>query len=233
MAALAIEVHDMSRLVVPSPRRVPSAKEMAAFVSRLAPIEMAAASIHMQAPARGKTGPAPSITPVPADPPPSSKQQAIQGWKIPLVYTLCGFVMCLCNVLVPDGIVACAHLLCPVWTLALAVHAVAYGDPAWMWLGALTGLLLPFTLLQRDPICIDFFLVVFAAFGTGRFWEYLHGFPFFIVCACCFGLGTSCVLSAFTYHPRAQITVAAFFALSAAVASSSCRFGKQVLHIGL
>jgi hypothetical protein len=221
-------------LVVPSPRRVPSAKEMAAFVSRLAPIEMAAASIHMQAPmlARGKTSPAPSATPVPADPFPSSKQQTVQGWKIPLVYTVCGLVMCLCNLLVPDGIIACAHLLCPLWTVALAVHAVAYGDLAWMWLGILTGLLLPFTLLQRDPFCVDFYLVVFAVFGTGRFWENLHGFPFFIVCVCCFGLGTSCVLSVFTDHPRAQITVAAFFALSAAVASSACRFGKLVLHIG-
>ena len=40
----------------------------------------------------------------------------------------------------------CAHILGPIWTAGVALHALADGDPAWAWLGSLTALLLPFVL---------------------------------------------------------------------------------------
>jgi hypothetical protein len=236
MAALAIEVHDMARmhslLVVPSPRRPPSAKEMAAFVSRLAPIEMAAPSISQVA---GSPMIAQAVGRLPAVPEACSNQQAVtvQGWAIPLTYVSCGLVLCLCNILVPDGIVACAHILCPVWTLALAMHAlILASDPIWLWLAALVALLLPFVLLVRDLLFVCFYLLVFAGFASGDFWHALQGPPFILLCVCWFGLATGCFLSVLAEHPRAQLSVAAFFALSVAIVSSAARFRKAILRVG-
>ena len=239
MASVALEVQDLSRvhtlLVVPSPRRAPTVREMTAFVSRLAPIEMAAASIsscssHQHSQAK------------PAEPlqtdqsmANSSKPFAVRGWIIPLVYVNCGLVLCLCNVLVPDGITACAHVLGPPWTLALALQAVArHGDDeggCLLWLGALVGTLLPFVLLVRDPLFLCFYLLAFAAFSGGRFWRALQGPPFVLVCVCWFGLITGCVLSVLAQHPRAQLAIAAFFALALAITSSGARFGRLVLVV--
>jgi len=228
MVSLAVEMQDVSNvhamLVVPSPRRVPTAKEVAAFVSRLAPIEMATpsiSSVHPAPPAR-----------VPRDEPAAGPRHiTVQGWGIPLAYAVCGMVLCLCNILVPDGVVACAHVLCPVWTLALAVHAVAIGDAVWAWLAALTAVLLPFVLLVRHPLFVLFYLLVFAAFGSGRFWQTLHGVVFVLACVCWFGLAAACVLSGLADHPRAQVSVAAFFSLAVACISSAVRFGKLVLRV--
>ena len=234
MAALAIEVQDMARvyslLVVPSPRRPPSTKEMAAFVSRLAPIEMAAPSIGQSPAAVSSTSyRLPSVPEAPVN------QQAItvQGWCVPLTYAGCGLLLCLCNILVPDGIVACVHVLCPVWTLALAMHAlILASDRVWLWLAALAALLLPFVLLVRDLLFVCFYLLVFAGFASGDFWHSLHGPAFIAICVCWFGLLTACVLSVLAEHPRAQLSVATFFALCVAIVSSAARFRKAVLRVG-
>lgn len=228
MVSLAIEVQDMeamqSLLVMPSQHRPPSSREMAAFASRLAPIEMSAPSISAGASHPAKPPREEARAP--------QKQLAVHGWSIPLAYAACGLALCLCNVLVPHGLVACAHALCPLWTLALAAHAVASNEPAWLWFGALVGLLLPFVLLVKDALFVGFYLVVVAAFGSGRFWLALHGPAFLAVCVGWFGLGAACVLAVLSEHPRAQLSVAAFFALACAIVSSACRFGRLVLRVG-
>lgn len=218
-----------SLLVMPSQhRRPPTPKEFAAFASRLAPIEMNTPSISSSS---GKNGAVVSATkdePRPAPPKPLS----LPGFAIPGGYAACGVLLCLCDILVPHALVACGHVLCPVWTLTLAAHAVAHGEPAWLWFGALTALLLPFVVLLRDALFVGFYLVVVSAFGSGRFWLALQGPPFFVVCACWFGLGAACVLAALSDHPRAQLGVGAFFSLACAVVSSACRFGGLVLRVG-
>jgi hypothetical protein len=232
MVSLAIEVQDMAAvqplMVMPSAHRAPTQKEMAAFVSRLAPIEMAAPSITSGSrPPPGQS----SRTGAACEPAPA-KQLAIHGWVIPLAYVTCGLLLCMGNVLVPHGVVACAHVLAPLWTLTLAAHAVAAADPAWMWLGALVALMLPFVLLVRDPLFVCFYLAIVAAFGSGRFWAALHGPAFVAVCVAWFGLAAACVLAALSDHPRAQLSVAAFFALACAIVNSAARFGRLVLHVG-
>lgn len=225
MAALAIEMQDMARMVVPTPRRVPTTKEMAAFVSRLAPIEMAAGSVHLQLPSRAHKPVLPLVV-EPALEPPPRQHAVVPAWAIPACYAACGLVLCLCNTLVPDGVVGCAHVLVPLWTLTLALHALAYGDPPWMWLGALVALLLPFVLLLRDLLFTGFYLLAFAAFGSGRFWVCLQGPAFVLVCAGWIGLASVCVLGCLADHPRAHLCVAVFFALGLAIVNSGARFGK-------
>ena len=224
MVSLAIEVQDMANvhklLVVPSPRRVPTAKEMAAFVARLAPIEMAAPSIT------SNTKPAQS-KPTCEEP---HKLQALPGWAIPLGYALCGLLLFLCSVLVPDGLVPCAHILTPVWTLTLAAHALI--EPVWMWPGLLIAGLLPFVLLLQNALVLGLFLLLFAAFGSGKFWQALKGPPFILACVCWLGLLVSCGLAFLADHPRAQLTVATFSALASAVVTSSARFGRLILRAG-
>ncbi len=232
MVSLAIEVADMATvhnlLVVPSPRRVPTAKEMAAFVARLAPIEMAAPSIS----ATARTHAHPPAGKEPDPPPHPSKPVALPAWAIPLAYLACGLALFLCSLLVPDGLAVCAHVLTPPWTLALAAHALATHDPAWLWLGLLVACLLPCVLLLRDPLFLGFYLFVFAAFGTGRFWQALQGPPFILVCVAWFGLLASAALAVLADHPRAQLSAAAFFALSGACVASGARFGGLVLRAG-
>lgn len=231
MTALSIEVQDISRLVVPSPRRIPTAKEMAAFVSRLAPIEMATASIHLQTPLPLRGKPLPPL-PEPDPPPvPPGRQHAVPGWLLPVCYVSCGLALSLCNVLVPEGVVNCAHILTPLWTLALGLHALAYGEPSWMWLGGLVTLLLPFVLLLRDLLFAGFYLLAFTVFGSGRFWQNLHGSAFVLVCVCWFGVGTSLAFACVSEYPRAQICVAVFFALALATVVSWTRFSKLRLAL--
>lgn len=228
MVSLAIEVQDMANvhnlMVVPSPRRVPTAREMAAFVARLAPIEMAAPSISKQT-AQRVQAPASHEDPV-------AKPAHVPGWAIPLGYLSCGLVLFLCGLLIPDGLAPCAHVLTPPWTLTVAAHALALHEPVWAWLGLLVACLLPFVLLLQDPLFLGFYLLILAAFGTGRFWHALQGPPLVLVCAGWLGLLASCVLSLLAEHPRAQLTVAAFFAVSSTIVASGARFGRLVLRAG-
>jgi hypothetical protein len=224
-----IEVQDMARvhpmLVVPSPRRPVSSAELAVFNARLAPIEMASPSLHLAAsfpPSRPAHKPS---APSPSEPPPPLGK-ALPVYSLPLTYAACGLVVGLCNVLVPQGVVTCAHLLSPVWTLALALQALAEPDQAWAWLGWLTILLLPITLLLLDPLFACFYLLALAAFGSGRFWQTLRGPAFILVCVCWFGVATACTLAVLAEHPRAQLGVASLFAVMAIIVSSASRFAQ-------
>lgn len=246
MVSLAIDVQDMANvhnlLFVPSPRRVPTAREMAAFVARLAPIEMATPSISSTSskqqinnpllPSRAQQSASSSSCCQAAEELGPAKPVSIPGWAVPLGYLSCGLTLFLCGLLVPDGLVPCAHILTPVWTLTLAAHALALGNLVWAWLGLLVACLLPFVLLLRDVLFLGFYLLLLAVFGTGRFWHALSGPQFVLVCACWLGLGASCVLALLADHPRAQLTVAAFFALASAVVASSARLGGLVLRAG-
>jgi hypothetical protein len=133
--------------------------------------------------------------------------------------------------MVPDGVVGCAHLLTPIWTLAIGLHSLAFGEPFWMWLGGLAAVLLPFVLLLRDPLFAGFYLIVFAVFGSGRFWRTLQGPALILVCACWIGLCASLSLACLVEFPRAQICVAVLFAIILASVGSWARFGK--LHLTL
>lgn len=232
MVSLAVEVQDVANMhhmfVVPSPRRMPSAKEVAAFVARLAPIEMATPTISSAT----RQHPPAQINDQLAREPDPGKPLSVQGWAIPLAYLACGLLLLLCSLLVPDGLVACAHVLVPPWTLTLALHALAVGDPTWLFLALLVISLLPYVLLLQDSLFLAFYLLVFAVFGSGRFWQVLQGPPFVLVCVAWFGLLCSCVLALFANHPRAQLSAAAGFALASAAVTSASRFGRLVLRAG-
>jgi hypothetical protein len=250
----ALEVQDVLKVqalfVVPSSgssSRAPApshAKPAAASsgLQRLAPIEMAAQSIHLapasQTPSSFVLGgkkeqalpPAPHQGRVLKDPeaglgyPLHAKPWVVgTGVVVPLAYTCCGLTLCLCHLLAPGYMHACALLLSPVWTLTLALHAAGMmGDFVWFWLGVLTILLLPFVILNSHLLFVAFYLAVFAAFGSGRFWMNLKGLPFLAVGLCWFGLASSLVLSVVLQdQPAVQLGVACFFALAAASISSS------------
>lgn len=253
--AAPIELQDVTRvlsqLVMPSPRRHPQGGSAA--MKNLAPIEMAAHSIHLHQPYHGNlvlhSAPSSSsvslpksqgaaiaipIAPEPALPQSSASAKCpplmLQGWLIPVGYAGCGLCMGLCNLIMPASIGACAHLLCPVWTLTLGMHAATEPDPAWAWCGVMCILLLPWVILVRELLFVGFYLLVFTTFSVGRFWQTFQG-PLFILLAMCWaGLFVCCGLSLASDRPYNQISVAGFFSLSASVISSS-RLNKLVLRV--
>jgi hypothetical protein len=239
MASPSLEVMDMSRmgsLVMPAPRA-----HRPATASLLKPIEMAAKSIHFHsgtanAAASGIAPPASvtlSILASPAEQPPPAPPLVLQGWAVPVGYAVCGLGMGLCNLIAPAHIRDCANLLSPVWTLALGMHAAtqAGSDGAWLWWGVLTIVLLPFVILVRDPLFVSFYLVNFAGFALGRFWVHTQGAQFLLACACCVGVVAGCSAGLMVDQPQAQLSVAAFFAISAGVIGS-VRPGKSVIRVG-
>jgi hypothetical protein len=222
-------------LVVPSSRRPATPHEVAAFNARLAPIEMHSPSLHLM---QGFQKSLPVSKPDPDHPPIStiatprkSLSLEIPGWFLPCIYAGVGTVLALCTLLVPHLLGPCAHILGPLWTAGVAVHALADGDSAWVWLGFLTALLLPFVLLVGHPLFACFYLLVFSAFVSGRFWRSLQGPAFILVCVCLFGLVTACALSLLAEHPHAQLSVGTGFSLGAAIVSSAARFGRLRLSV--
>lgn len=239
MAATVLEVKDIARLlVVPSRKKAVSPSDMAAFNARLAPIEMNAPTVHLvpgmqkHSPAFGPSSRMSDPSPSGVDPVPT-RREAIElpQWVLPSVYAGCGLVLSVCTLLVPGAFVPCMHALAPIWTGALLLHALADGDVAWLWLGCLTAALLPLVLLIAEPLFGCFYLIVFGAFASGRFWRSLHGPALILVAVCLFGLVVSCVLSVLADHSQAHLSVAVLFALGAAIASSMARFGKLRLSV--
>ena len=141
---------------------------------------------------------------------------------VPGVYILSSLALCLCHLMAPVYTHSCLLLLLPIWTVAVALHAVGMRDLAWLCLGLLTGLLLPFALLVSDVLFAAFYLVVFTVFASGRFWHALSGVSFILVSLSWFGLASSLILSAFLRDQRlVQLAVAGFFALVAASITAS------------
>lgn len=237
MAATVLEVKDISSrlLVVPSRKKPVTSSEMAAFNARLAPIEMNAPSVHLVAGLQKQPlaipGPPVPGKGEPIEPAPKPLSIDVPRFALPLGYGMCGLILALCTLLSPDSVVACTQVLCPLWTLVLALHALADGEIIHIWLGCLTAALLPVILLVRDPLFVCFYLLVFGGFASGRFWRSLHGFAFVGLCISLFGLVTACVLSVLADHPRAQLSVAAVFALGVAVVSSATRFKSLRLTV--
>lgn len=231
-----------------------------AGMQRLAPIEMAAQSIHLASSAQqtgfmlssngislagkkggrdieaGKPSSDPSSSSAasgsgcchdfssPAAPSPVSKPWIVPvGLVVPLGYACCGAGLCLCHLMAPGYLHACALLLSPLWTLTLGLHAVGMHDLVWLWLGLLTILLLPSAILVSDLLFVAFYLGVLAIFASGRFWQNLKGVPFLMVSLCWFGLSSSLVLSAVLQDHQSvtQLAVATFFALAAGTVSAS------------
>ena len=165
----------------------------------------------------------------------SSESVMVPGWATPGGYAICGLGLGLCNLLAPGYIQTCAHLLCPVWTLSLALHIVGNPahshDSAWVWSGVLTLLLLPFVILVGSPLFVGFYLLVFAAFSSGLFWRRLHGAAFILAWVCWGGLLLSCGLSVGVGLPPAMhLCIAAFFSISLGVIGSGG--GKFVMRAG-
>ena len=159
----------------------------------------------------------------------------VPGWATPVGYTLCGLGLGLCNLLAPGYIRTCANLLCPSWTLSLALHIVS--DPAvrsetcWIWAGVLTLLLLPFVISVGTPIFVGFYLLVFALFSSGMFWQRLQGAAFILAWLCWGGLLVSCCISfGYVMPQEMNLCVAAFFSISLGVINSGgCKF---ILRVG-
>jgi len=222
-ASTPLEVLDMSRmqsLVMPRAPHRP--------VASLKPIEMATKSIHFQGPRQESV----VLSILPACPPVLEPVSLVlQGWVTPVGYAVCGLGMGLCNLISPAHIRDCAHVLTPVWTLALGLHALTQGGDVCAWWGAMTVLLLPFVILVRDPLFVAFYLAAFTGFALARFWVNMQGAQFLLACACCVGVVGGCSWSLAVDQPQAQLSVAAFFSISAGVVGS-VRAGKTVLRVG-
>lgn len=284
----ALELADVLRVqslfIVPSSSSRQAASQPSASSStlmhRLAPIEMAAQSIHLAPPVQSR-GSSSSSSLLNLPPPPSQnrlsaaadleRQQKQPGdtvcqcpprfcvsdpasatgpiilpptkqltlrpaCLVPVGYACCGLALCLCHVLAPGYVQQCGILLAPPWTLILALHAVAQNDTAWFWLGLLTTLLLPSAIIlaHHDLLFAGFYLVVFAGFASGRFWQTLQGPTFLLVSLCWFGLASSLALGIAMqdHHPGSQFAAAAFFALAAGSLSAS-RLRKISLTVGV
>ena len=274
-ASGALELQDVTRvlsqLVMPSPRK-PGGATGASHpgqhsLKHLAPIEMAAHSIHLHQPYHNSLGlPPPPSQPHGSHHPPvstssnshhqphatpasvaiplqavsgdwfahsSSSQKAlgIQGWAVPVGYTVCGLCMGLCNLIEPRYTPSCAHLLCPIWSISVGLHAATETDALWAWWGGLCVLLLPFVIAVQDYLFAAFYLLVFAGFSSGRFWQTFQGPSYILLSICWGGLLLSCGLSGWSEHPCVQISIAGFFAIVAGIISST-RLSKLTLRIG-
>ena len=229
MSEPAIEVKDPSRircLVMPSPR-APGARASSAA----GPLEMATRSI--QFPSASK--PQPVALPLLCPPEPCAAAPSgvtLPGWTAQAVYGTCGLLLGLCNLVAPDYIQPCAHLLCPAWSLALVLHVVACcSEPTWAWAGALTFALLPFVIAVGAPLFVGFYLLVFAAFSSGAFWTRLQGPAFILAWLCWAGFFLSCGLGFGALPVHMHLSVAAFFSISLGVLNSGCP-GRFVVRAG-
>lgn len=158
----------------------------------------------------------------------------VPGWITPAGYAMCGLGLGLCNLLAPGYIQTCAHALSPAWTIALALHIIAHparvGDSVWVWYGVLVLLLLPFVVLIAAPIFVAFYLIVFAAFASGFFWQRLQGAAFILGWVCWAGLLVSAGLGAGVgLPPEMHLCIAAFFSISLGVINSGG--GKFIMHV--
>jgi hypothetical protein len=154
----------------------------------------------------------------------SGVRMAVPGWGVPLGYAMCGLSLCLCNLLAPGYIQTCAHVLCPVWTLSLALHIVSnppLEGSVWLWAGVLTLLLLPFVILVGSQLFVGFYLYMFAAFSSWAFWTRLRGAPFILSWVCWGGLIVSSGLGAgVSVPPQMHLCISSFFSISLGVINS-------------
>jgi hypothetical protein len=239
----AIELRDVQRaqslFVMPTRGHAPAVAQSAG--ARLAPIEMLASSLHLNPKAPPPVIPSignatrpllPLLAPLDHH---HSAALLAHLWAVPAGYALCGLWTCTCSLMAPGYIHVCGHLLCPVLTLVLALHAAAFlalDGPVWAWGGVLVATLFPFVVQLSHAGSTFAYFLVFAAFASGRFWQNLHGAAFLAVGMCWFGLLSACVLSSFMEdHHRVQLGVVGFFAVAAAFVSSWFTLHKLALRV--
>lgn len=173
--------------------------------------------------------------PVQTGSPPSGTTVTVPGWATPAGYAVCGLGLGLCNLLAPGYIQTCANLLCPLWTISLGLHIAGtpsiQSDSCWAWTGVLTLFLLPFVISIASPLFVGFYLLVFAGFSSGLFWQRLQGAAFILAWLCWAGLLVACGLNFGGALPaQMNLCVAAFFSISLGVINSGgCKF---IMHVG-
>jgi hypothetical protein len=208
MSTLPISVQDLSKIKNMAMPCVRAARPPCA--SNLAPLELSQASVSFGGPKKAQ---APAVGPSLCEPPPAA---VAHGWLVPAGYVVCGLSMSLCNLFAPWACREFAHVLCPIWTCTLLLHAAAQ-EPVWRWCGLLVILFLPFVLLLGDVRFVALYLVAFAAFAVSDCWSVIHGPAFILACACACAAVASACLSTVSDHPRVQLSIGAFCATTSAI----------------
>jgi hypothetical protein len=227
-----LEVQDLSKiagLVMPFPRYVPRQTSQQTGRS-LAAIEMAMPSISMSGSSKpAMQGKVPEIS-LAVEPAPAQTQAAsLQGWVIPVGYSVCCISICLCNIVYPWGIRALLGLLMPLWSSTILLHAATQAD-VWMWWGVVSAFLAPFIVLVADWMFVAFYILVFTGFGSCLFWRHTHGVGFILICVCLLGVLLGCSLSVTSGDRKAQLSVAGFCSVTAAVLNT-VRLSKLTFRV--
>jgi hypothetical protein len=221
-SVLPITVQDLSKIrnmAMPTPRgpRPPAA-------SKLAPLELSQPSVSFGGP---KAAPAPAASAAPGGEPAPA---VAHGWLVPAGYVTCGLSMSLCNLFAPWACREFAHVLCPIWTGTLLLHAAAQ-EPVWRWCGLLVALFLPFVLLLGDALFVAVYLAAFSLFAVSDCWSVIHGPAFIVACACaCAGVASAC-LSTVADHPRVQLSIGGFCAIVSAIVCTT-RLARTAYRVG-
>ena len=231
----ALEVNDLSKissLVMPSAR--PASRGVAQTAKSLAPIEMSAPSISFPRASKASPPSGPQFTSVVVEQGTSAPGQSVARtpvscWVVPVGYGVCGFLICLCNLVHPSALQALCHLLMPLWTATLLVHTCTHSGIMFWW-GVMCIVLTPFVVAMGDSLFAAFYIVAFTVFAGWMFWRSTHGPVFLTICAwLAVGVMSSSVaLSSGT--PRVNLSVAGFSALAVAVLNT-LRHSRLTLRI--
>lgn len=231
----ALEVNDLSKissLVMPSVRSGPRCGAQSA--KSLAPIEMSAPSISFPRASKASPPPGPQFTSVVVEQGSSAAGQAVartpvSGLIIPVGYAVCGFAVCLCNLVHPSGLQALCHMLMPLWTVTLLVHTCAHAGIVFWW-GVMCMALTPFVVAVGDSLFAGFYIVAFTGFSGWMFWRSTHGPVFLTICAWLAVGVMSCSVAVSSGNPRVNLSVAGFSGLAVAVLNT-LRHSRLTLRV--
>jgi len=220
-SALPITVQDLSKI---KSMAMPSARgPRPTGAAKLGPLELSQASVSFGGP---KAAPAPA----PAAPCGEPAPPVAHGWLVPAGYVACGLSMSLCNLFAPWACREFAHVLCPLWTGTVLLHAAAL-EPVWRWCGLLVILFMPFVLALGDVHFVALYLVAFTVFAVADCWCAIHGPAFIVACACgCAAVASAC-LSTVSDHPRVQLSIGGFCAITAAIVCTA-RLARTPYRVG-
>lgn len=159
-------------------------------------------------------------------------------WVIPMGYIVCAMWFSTCTLMAPGYLHVCGHTLCPLWAAVLLCHAavfyVVWRDAVWACFGLLVLAIFPGVVVVFNSWIVSVYLIVFAAFASGHFWQTLHGATFIAVCVCWFALLSVFVLKTFIQeHALVQMGLMGLFALAIAVIASLFGMRKFALQVSV